>query len=225
LSYTDMVCWATLLWCVELHCCGVLSYTAVACWATLLWCAELHCCGVLSYTAVACWATLTWCVELHCCGVLSYTAVACWATLLWCVELHCCGLKDYMDWERNIYFNCSSPGVEKCGVPFSCCQCELISNPSHVLLLLLLGQAVHCLSIQVTDKKVNGFRCQQLHYCMSTRTQKQPCCYREASRLSSLQLHSRCLPVVTTTFHRPHTRLMPAVYRLILYWVLCCICC
>ena len=88
----------------------------------LTWCAELHCCGVLSYTAVVCWATLLWCVELHCCGVLSYTAVACWATLLWCVELHCCGLKDYMDWERNIYFNCSSPGVEKCGVPFSCCQ-------------------------------------------------------------------------------------------------------
>lgn len=36
--------------------------------------------------------------------------------------LHCCGLKDYMDWDQNIYFNCSSPGVEKCGVPFSCCQ-------------------------------------------------------------------------------------------------------
>lgn len=42
-----------------------------------------------------------------------------WVQAEW---LHCCGLKDYNDWEQNIYFNCSSPGVEKCGVPFSCCQ-------------------------------------------------------------------------------------------------------
>jgi uncharacterized membrane protein len=36
--------------------------------------------------------------------------------------LYCCGIDDYNDWEQNIYFNCSSPGVEACGVPFSCCQ-------------------------------------------------------------------------------------------------------
>ena len=193
----------------------------MVCWATLLWCVELHCCGVLSYTAVVCWATLLWCVELHCCGVLSYTAVVCWATLLWPERLHGLGTKHLL----QLFISRRGEVRSSIFVLSARPQCELISNPSHVLLLLLLGQAVHCLSIQVTDKKVNGFRCQQLHYCMSTRTQKQPCCYREASRLSSLQLHSRCLPVVTTTFHRPHTRLMPAVYRLILYWVLCCICC
>ncbi|KAL1448053.1 hypothetical protein WDU94_002168 [Cyamophila willieti] len=38
-------------------------------------------------------------------------------------EFQCCGLSSegYMDWSKNEYFNCSSPSVEKCGVPFSCC--------------------------------------------------------------------------------------------------------
>nr|XP_005988136.2 PREDICTED: tetraspanin-10 [Latimeria chalumnae] len=35
--------------------------------------------------------------------------------------LKCCGVKSYHDWERNLYFNCSSPGVHACGVPASCC--------------------------------------------------------------------------------------------------------
>ncbi|KAJ8319381.1 hypothetical protein KUTeg_004472 [Tegillarca granosa] len=37
-------------------------------------------------------------------------------------QLYCCGVKDYKDWESNRYFNCSSPGTEACGVPFSCCK-------------------------------------------------------------------------------------------------------
>ncbi|XP_064601322.1 tetraspanin-5-like [Liolophura sinensis] len=36
--------------------------------------------------------------------------------------LKCCGQLSYKDWESNIYFNCSSPGSEACGVPFSCCK-------------------------------------------------------------------------------------------------------
>ncbi|CAH1793916.1 unnamed protein product [Owenia fusiformis] len=36
--------------------------------------------------------------------------------------LKCCGVTGPQDWESNIYFNCSSPSREKCGVPFSCCQ-------------------------------------------------------------------------------------------------------
>jgi len=36
--------------------------------------------------------------------------------------LKCCGVDQYDDWELNEYFNCSSPSVEKCGVPFSCCK-------------------------------------------------------------------------------------------------------
>ena len=35
--------------------------------------------------------------------------------------LQCCGIEDYNDWDANVYFNCSSPSREKCGVPFSCC--------------------------------------------------------------------------------------------------------
>lgn len=37
-------------------------------------------------------------------------------------ELKCCGANSYNDWEINSYFNCSSPGYEACGVPFSCCK-------------------------------------------------------------------------------------------------------
>ncbi|XP_063834683.1 tetraspanin-33-like isoform X1 [Ostrinia nubilalis] len=35
-------------------------------------------------------------------------------------DFHCCGLTSdgYMDWSKNEYFNCSSPSVERCGVPF-----------------------------------------------------------------------------------------------------------
>lgn len=38
-------------------------------------------------------------------------------------QFKCCGLSQggYMDWGKNEYFNCSSPGRESCGVPFSCC--------------------------------------------------------------------------------------------------------
>ncbi|XP_034478848.1 tetraspanin-33-like [Drosophila innubila] len=38
-------------------------------------------------------------------------------------EFQCCGLSTagYQDWAKNEYFNCSSPSVEKCGVPYSCC--------------------------------------------------------------------------------------------------------
>ncbi|NXR38858.1 TSN10 protein, partial [Zosterops hypoxanthus] len=37
-------------------------------------------------------------------------------------SLQCCGLESYRDWESNPYFNCSSPGVQVCSVPASCCQ-------------------------------------------------------------------------------------------------------
>ncbi|MCL4133912.1 UNVERIFIED_CONTAM: hypothetical protein GTU68_058658, partial [Idotea baltica] len=48
--------------------------------------------------------------------------------------LHCCGIQGPNDWDRNIYFNCSSEAVgsrEACGVPFSCCKPkrnEIIKN-------------------------------------------------------------------------------------------------
>nr|XP_046272538.1 tetraspanin-10 [Scatophagus argus] len=35
--------------------------------------------------------------------------------------LQCCGADDYRDWEINIYYNCSAPGVLACGVPATCC--------------------------------------------------------------------------------------------------------
>ncbi|XP_036389345.1 tetraspanin-10 [Megalops cyprinoides] len=35
--------------------------------------------------------------------------------------LQCCGADTYRDWDINVYFNCSAPGVQACGVPASCC--------------------------------------------------------------------------------------------------------
>ncbi|XP_034046627.1 tetraspanin-10 [Thalassophryne amazonica] len=36
-------------------------------------------------------------------------------------NLQCCGADNYRDWEVNIYYNCSAPGVFACGVPVTCC--------------------------------------------------------------------------------------------------------
>lgn len=41
------------------------------------------------------------------------------------LQLKCCGIEGPKDWDRNVYFNCSSEAVgsrEACGVPFSCCK-------------------------------------------------------------------------------------------------------
>ncbi|XP_067938832.1 tetraspanin-5-like [Watersipora subatra] len=38
--------------------------------------------------------------------------------------LYCCGVESPDDWNKNVYFNCSSPSRERCGVPFSCCKRE-----------------------------------------------------------------------------------------------------
>ncbi|CAB1350176.1 unnamed protein product [Coregonus sp. 'balchen'] len=37
------------------------------------------------------------------------------------IGLQCCGADNYRDWEVNMYYNCSAPGVLSCGVPASCC--------------------------------------------------------------------------------------------------------
>ena len=52
------------------------------------------------------------------------------------IQLQCCGIEGPKDWDRNIYFNCSSAEVgsrEACGVPFSCCKPQVNVNQSCVL--------------------------------------------------------------------------------------------
>uniref|UniRef100_A0A8D0GIU3 Tetraspanin n=1 Tax=Sphenodon punctatus TaxID=8508 RepID=A0A8D0GIU3_SPHPU len=36
-------------------------------------------------------------------------------------EFKCCGGKDFKDWEKNQYHDCSAPGPLACGVPYTCC--------------------------------------------------------------------------------------------------------
>ncbi|XP_065676506.1 tetraspanin-33-like [Hydra vulgaris] len=40
----------------------------------------------------------------------------------------CCGLVSYLDWQNNIYFNCSQLGPESCSVPYSCCKIDRINT-------------------------------------------------------------------------------------------------
>ncbi|CAK6438612.1 unnamed protein product [Pipistrellus nathusii] len=35
--------------------------------------------------------------------------------------LQCCGAASYQDWQQNLYFNCSAPGIQACSLPASCC--------------------------------------------------------------------------------------------------------
>ncbi|XP_022079962.1 tetraspanin-5-like [Acanthaster planci] len=44
-------------------------------------------------------------------------------------NLQCCGSANGpADWEKNIYFNCSSPARSKCSVPYSCCQADPVAD-------------------------------------------------------------------------------------------------
>ncbi|XP_051967284.1 tetraspanin-33 [Xyrauchen texanus] len=36
-------------------------------------------------------------------------------------KFQCCGVDSFKDWSKNMYFNCSAPSLEACGVPYSCC--------------------------------------------------------------------------------------------------------
>ncbi|XP_019771153.1 tetraspanin-33 [Dendroctonus ponderosae] len=67
-------------------------------------------------------------------------------------EFQCCGLSSegYMDWSKNEYFNCSSPSVERCGVPFSCCT----NDPNAPLVNIMCGYGAQTLSIAEAGKKI-----------------------------------------------------------------------
>ncbi|XP_002402772.3 tetraspanin-33-like [Ixodes scapularis] len=56
--------------------------------------------------------------------------------------LQCCGMTSmsYQDWNKNIYFNCSTqnPSQERCSVPHSCCK----QNSSGELLSIFCGRKV-----------------------------------------------------------------------------------
>ncbi|TRY56755.1 hypothetical protein DNTS_018898 [Danionella cerebrum] len=47
-------------------------------------------------------------------------------------QFNCCGGNSFMDWSKNMYFNCSkdNPSRERCSVPFSCC---LISKDEAII--------------------------------------------------------------------------------------------
>ncbi|XP_074081022.1 tetraspanin-10 [Macrotis lagotis] len=61
------------------------------------------------------------------------------------IGLRCCGVVSYQDWKLNLYFNCSSPGIQACGLPASCCinpwENGTIINSQCGLGALLLDEA------------------------------------------------------------------------------------
>nr|CAH7739505.1 unnamed protein product [Callosobruchus chinensis]CAI5831305.1 unnamed protein product [Callosobruchus analis] len=69
-------------------------------------------------------------------------------------EFRCCGLSNdgFLDWSKNEYFNCSSPSVEHCGVPFSCCINA--TDLSSRLVNIMCGYGVQTLSVAEASKKV-----------------------------------------------------------------------
>lgn len=52
-----------------------------------------------------------------------------------------------MDWSKNEYFNCSSPSVERCGVPFSCCINATDISSGLVNIMCGYGVQTHSVSI------------------------------------------------------------------------------
>lgn len=69
-------------------------------------------------------------------------------------DFHCCGLTSdgYMDWSKNEYFNCSSPSVERCGVPFSCCINA--TDISSGLVNIMCGYGVQNYPVAEASKRV-----------------------------------------------------------------------
>ncbi|TDG40641.1 hypothetical protein AWZ03_012937 [Drosophila navojoa] len=68
------------------------------------------------------------------------------------IEFQCCGLSNagYQDWSKNEYFNCSSPSVEKCGVPYSCCINA--TDISTGLVNIMCGYGVQVHSVAAASK-------------------------------------------------------------------------
>ncbi|KAI8129355.1 Tetraspanin-33 [Lucilia cuprina] len=66
----------------------------------------------------------------------------------------CCGLSNvgYQDWSKNEYFNCSSPSVEKCGVPYSCCINA--TDISSGLVNIMCGYGVQEHSVAAASKRI-----------------------------------------------------------------------
>ncbi|KAF4532595.1 hypothetical protein B566_EDAN013373 [Ephemera danica] len=69
-------------------------------------------------------------------------------------EFKCCGLSHdgYTDWAKNEYFNCSSPSVESCGVPYSCCMNA--TDISSGLINIMCGYGVQGLPVAEASKKI-----------------------------------------------------------------------
>ncbi|ALC49456.1 Tsp3A [Drosophila busckii] len=69
-------------------------------------------------------------------------------------EFKCCGLSNagYQDWSKNEYFNCSSPSVEGCGVPYSCCINA--TDISSRLVNIMCGYGVQVHSVAAASKLI-----------------------------------------------------------------------
>lgn len=66
--------------------------------------------------------------------------------------VRCCGVNSPDDWQRNVYFNCSSVAFQRCSVPPSCCILVRLFSPS---IIIYLPHTLVWYAMQVSGEVIN----------------------------------------------------------------------
>ncbi|NP_001002617.2 tetraspanin-33 isoform 1 [Danio rerio] len=72
-------------------------------------------------------------------------------------QFNCCGGISFMDWSKNMYFNCSddNPSRERCSVPFSCC----LHAKEETIINTMCGHGMQALNYLAASAFINTNGC------------------------------------------------------------------